>query len=97
MLDLSVIKNKCDCCILISGDADFVPASKLIKKSGKEVFSTSLTKGYSFELRKNMKEGQILTEYMRVPLEKGTNRIYFSLRDNIQQKRLRKLDVIKIK
>jgi GWxTD domain-containing protein len=48
-------------------------------------------------LKKNIKEGQILTEHMMIPLEKGTNRIYFSLRDNIQQKRLRKLDVIKIK
>ncbi len=48
-------------------------------------------------LKKNIKKGQILTEYMRIPLEKGTNRIYFSLRDNIQQKRLRKLDVIKIR
>ena len=48
-------------------------------------------------LKKNIKEGHILTEYMMIPLEKGTNRIYFSLRDNIQQKRLRKLDVIKIK
>jgi GWxTD domain-containing protein len=52
----------------------------------------------SFEnLKKNIKEGHILIEYMMIPLEKGTNQIYFSLHDNIQQKRLRKLDVIKIK
>ncbi len=48
-------------------------------------------------LKKHIKEGHILTEYLMIPLEKGTNRIYFSLRDNIQQKRLRKLDVITIK
>ncbi len=48
-------------------------------------------------IKKNIKEGHILREYMMIPLEKGTNRIYFSLHDNIQQKRLRKLDVIKIK
>lgn len=54
MLNLSVIENKCDCCILISGDADFVPASKLIKKDKKDVFSAFVTKGYSYELRNNM-------------------------------------------
>lgn len=48
-------------------------------------------------LKKNIREGHVLTAQMMIPLEKGTNRIYFSLRDNIQQKRLRKLDVIKIK
>jgi len=55
MLDLSVVQNKCDCCILISGDADFVPVMDLIKKNGKRVFSASLTKGYSFELREKHK------------------------------------------
>jgi len=48
-------------------------------------------------LKTNIKEGLSLTEYMRIPLEKGTNQIYFSLRDNVQQKRLRKLDIIRIK
>lgn len=53
MLEKSVIKKECDCCILISGDADFVPAMNIIKNNGTEVFSSSLTKGYSYELRKN--------------------------------------------
>jgi len=48
-------------------------------------------------LRKNIKEGYSLREKIKIPLERGTNKIYFSLRDNIQQKRLRKLDIIKIK
>jgi len=32
-----------------------------------------------------------------VPLNKGKNEIYFSVRDNISQKRLRKLDIVEIK
>jgi len=48
-------------------------------------------------LKRHIKEGYSLRETIRIPLEKGTNKIYFSLRDTIQQKRLRKLDIIKIK
>lgn len=51
MIDLGVIENKCDACILISGDADFISAMDLIKACKKEVFSASLAKGYSYELR----------------------------------------------
>ncbi len=47
--------------------------------------------------KKNIKEGNSLTEHMTIPLEKGTNKVYFSLRDKIQQKRLRKLEIIRIK
>lgn len=45
------IKNNLDCVILISGDADFVPAFDLIKSLGKEVLSCSVPRGYSNELR----------------------------------------------
>ena len=45
------INNNLDCAVLISGDADFVPALNLTKKSGKEVFSCSVPRGYSNELR----------------------------------------------
>ena len=55
MLDLSVVQNKCDCCILISGDADFIPVLDLIKKNGKKVFSAFLTRGYAYELRQKVK------------------------------------------
>ena len=44
-------QNKLDFCILISGDADFVPAFNLIKEIGKEVLSCSVPRGYSNELR----------------------------------------------
>ncbi len=49
------------------------------------------------DLRTSLKDRQTLSEVISVPLEKGTNNIYFSLSDNIRQKRLRKLDVVNIK
>lgn len=39
--------------ILFSGDADFIPALELARKKKIEVFSTSLAKGYSRQLREN--------------------------------------------
>lgn len=45
------IKDNIDCAVLISGDADFVPALNLIKEIGKEVLSSSVPRGYSNELR----------------------------------------------
>lgn len=45
------INNKIDCTILISGDADFVPAFSLIEEVGKEVLSCSVPRGYSNEIR----------------------------------------------
>lgn len=51
----SAIKNKSNVLITFSGDADFTPAMKLSQNYGKEVFSVSLAKGYSRELRENFK------------------------------------------
>ena len=51
----SAIKNKADILIVFSGDADFTPAMKLAQNNKKEVFSVSLSKGYSRELRENFK------------------------------------------
>ena len=57
-----------------------------------------IRKHFSLEkLRKSIKERYSLNEKIKVPLDKGTNEIYFSLPDRIQQKRLRKLNIIKIK
>ena len=53
MLRLSVIENKCDVCVLISGDADFVPALEIIKYHEKEVLTAMTPLGYSRELIKN--------------------------------------------
>lgn len=51
MIHSSLIKKECDYCILISGDADFIPALDLIKNSGKTPVTAALYKGYSYELR----------------------------------------------
>lgn len=50
MVDFS-LRDDVDCCILISGDADFIPAFGLVKKNKKDVLSVSVSKGYSSELR----------------------------------------------
>jgi uncharacterized LabA/DUF88 family protein len=50
MINKSITENQCDCCVLISGDSDFVPAMRLIKKSKKEVLTVSTLKTYSREL-----------------------------------------------
>lgn len=49
------IKSKADYLIVLSGDADFVPAMNLAKENNREVLSTSLAKGYSRELREKFK------------------------------------------
>ena len=51
MIDLCLVKNSCDTCILFSGDADFLPAMKLIKNQGSEVITASVSRGYSRDLR----------------------------------------------
>jgi len=45
------IKKNIDVAVLISGDADFVPAFSLVKEIKKEVLSCSVPFGYSSELR----------------------------------------------
>lgn len=52
MIKKSVITKECEVCILISGDADFVPALDLIKESGKEILISAVPLGFSSELRK---------------------------------------------
>ncbi len=51
MIRKALIENECDVCILISGDADFIPAMQTIKDSKKEVITSSVYTGYSRELR----------------------------------------------
>ncbi len=52
MIKFAIVENKCDVCVLISGDGDFVPALDLIKNSGKEILTAFVYYGYSSELRK---------------------------------------------
>jgi uncharacterized LabA/DUF88 family protein len=51
MIDLCLVKGEADVCVLISGDADFLPAMHLIKCQGKEVVTASVSRGYSRDLR----------------------------------------------
>jgi uncharacterized LabA/DUF88 family protein len=51
MIRKSIIEKECDVCLLISGDADFIPSLELVKKQGKDVLSASVPSGYSSELR----------------------------------------------
>jgi len=50
MINKTLIEKECDCCILVSGDCDFVPVMRLIKKAGKEVLTASVLRGYAREL-----------------------------------------------
>lgn len=52
MLRLSIIENDCEVCVLISGDADFVPALNIIESKGKEILTAMTPIGYSSELRR---------------------------------------------
>jgi uncharacterized LabA/DUF88 family protein len=51
MIDFSLVRKKCDVCVLVSGDADFLPAMNVIKGQGCEVITTSVGRGYSRDLR----------------------------------------------
>lgn len=48
----SLIDKDCDVCILISGDADFIPSLNLIKEHKKEILTAMTPYGYSSELRR---------------------------------------------
>ena len=52
MLNLSIFKRECDLCILVSGDADFIPVMDLIKENARDVVSAFLPFGYSWDIRK---------------------------------------------
>ena len=44
------MEKDCECCILITGDADFIPAMQVIKDAKKEAITASVITGYSREL-----------------------------------------------
>jgi len=50
MVHEALLEKNCECCVLISGDSDFVPVMQLIKKAGKEVLTVSALRGYAREL-----------------------------------------------
>ena len=51
MIDFCLVRRMCDVCVLLSGDADFLPAMNVIKGQGCEVITASVGKGYSRDLR----------------------------------------------
>ncbi len=51
MIRKCLMENECEVCILISGDADFIPSMQTIKDAKKEVITASAYTGYSRELR----------------------------------------------
>ena len=55
MLNLCVLRDECDFCILISGDTDFIHAADIITGYGKEVLSAFIPRGYSTELRSKLR------------------------------------------
>jgi uncharacterized LabA/DUF88 family protein len=53
MINLCIFKKECNLCILISGDADFIPAMDLVKENGYDAVSAFLPFGYSNQLRQS--------------------------------------------
>ncbi len=51
MIRKTLVEKECQVCILISGDADFIPSMQIIKEAGYEVITCSVKYGYSNELR----------------------------------------------
>ena len=51
MIRKSLVEKECSVCILISGDADFIPSMQIIKDAGYEVIVCSPKCGFSNELR----------------------------------------------
>ena len=51
MIRKTLVEKECEVCILISGDADFVPSMQIIKDAGYEAIACSPKYGFSNELR----------------------------------------------
>jgi uncharacterized LabA/DUF88 family protein len=51
MIRETLVEKQCEVCILISGDADFIPAMEILKDAGYEVIISSPQVGFSNELR----------------------------------------------
>jgi uncharacterized LabA/DUF88 family protein len=51
MIRKTLVEKECQVCILISGDADFIPSMQIIKEAGYEVIVSCPKSGFSNELR----------------------------------------------
>jgi len=65
MIKQSIIDKNCDVCILISGDADFIPALELIKDHGKGILTAMVPYGYSSEIRQKFEYFILNQEVLR--------------------------------
>ncbi len=50
MIRKTLVEKDCQVCVLISGDADFIPVMEIIKDSKNEAITCSVINGYSREL-----------------------------------------------
>jgi uncharacterized LabA/DUF88 family protein len=50
MIKKTLVDNGCEVCILISGDADFIPVMEIIKDAKKEAITSCVIQGYAREL-----------------------------------------------
>jgi len=50
MIKKSMVDNACEVCVLISGDADFIPVMEIIKDAKKEAITSCVLQGYGREL-----------------------------------------------
>ncbi len=73
MMRKSLVENMCDCCVLISGDSDFVPVMRAIKKAEKEVLTVSVLRGYARELLQGEFRFWILKKADLIKCFKGYN------------------------
>jgi len=62
MIRKTLVDKGCKVCILISGDADFIPSIQIIKDAGYEVIICSPKTGFSNELRQGKFRYLILTK-----------------------------------
>lgn len=62
MIRKTLVEKQCNVCILISGDADFIPSMQIIKNAGYEVIVCSPRYGFSNELRQGKFRYLILTK-----------------------------------
>ena len=62
MIRKTLVEKECKVCILISGDADFIPSMQIIKDAGYEVIVCSPKYGFSNELRQGKFRYLVLSE-----------------------------------
>ncbi len=51
MIRKTLVEKECAVCVLISGDADFIPSMQIIKDAGYEIIVCSTKQGFANELR----------------------------------------------